>query len=48
MRACAESRVPVIPYGAGTSLEGHIAALKGGVCLDMSRMAAVIEVPFGL
>ncbi len=44
VRICADCRVPVIPYGAGTSLEGHITAPCGGISLDLSRMDTIIEV----
>ena len=39
VRVCAEHRAPVIAYGAGTSLEGHIAALEGGICIDFSGVS---------
>ena len=44
VRRCAEARVPVIPFGTGTSLEGHLNAPLGGVSLDLSRMDAILAV----
>ncbi len=41
VRACAAERVPVIPFGAGTALEGHVAALAGGVSVDMRELDAI-------
>lgn len=38
------SRTPLIAYGAGSSLEGQLLAVQGGICLDMSRMNAIVEV----
>ena len=41
---CRRHRVPMIPYGVGTSLEGHILAVNGGVSIDLSQMNKVLAV----
>ncbi len=44
VRLCAAHDVPVIPFGTGTSLEGHTNAPFGGVCIDTSLMKRIIAV----
>src|SRR5438105_14844279 len=42
VRLCARSATPVIAFGVGSSIEGHLLAVQGGVCVDMSRMDRVL------
>ncbi|HIF60106.1 MAG TPA: FAD-binding protein [Rhodospirillales bacterium] len=44
VKACAKHKAPIIPFGTGTSAEGHLSALHGGICVDVSEMNNVIEV----
>lgn len=44
LRICHQHRIPVIPYGVGTSLEGQIMASRGGLCIDLSKMNGIVKV----
>jgi D-lactate dehydrogenase (cytochrome) len=44
VRHCVQNRIPIVPFGAGTSVEGHVCALRGGVSLDMTQFQTV-EIP---
>ena len=44
LRLCHTERVPVVAWGAGTSLEGHVTPVRGGITLDVSRMTRIIDV----
>ncbi len=44
VRVCNEHKVPVIAYGVGSSLEGHVNAPNGGVSVDLSRMNNIVAV----
>ena len=43
-RICAGTGCPIVPYGIGTSLEGHVVPLQGGVSVDFSRMNRILEI----
>ncbi|MGZ8782935.1 MAG: FAD-binding oxidoreductase, partial [Gaiellaceae bacterium] len=42
-----ERRVPVTPFGAGSSLEGHVIPVRGGISLDLSRLDRIVDVTPG-
>ncbi len=44
LQLATQFKVPVIPFGVGTSLEGHLLAVQGGISLDVSRMNQVLSI----
>jgi D-lactate dehydrogenase (cytochrome) len=44
VKLAAQHKVPVIPFGVGSSLEGHLLAVQGGISIDVSRMDQVLSV----
>jgi len=44
MEICSRHKIPVIPFGAGTGLEGGTVAHKGGICINVSNMNSIIQV----
>ena len=44
VKICAANGTPIIPYGTGTSLEGHVVAVEGGISLDVTQMDRVLKV----
>jgi D-lactate dehydrogenase (cytochrome) len=43
VRICRDHATPIVPFGAGTSLEGHVAAVKGGVSVDTTQMDKILR-----
>ena len=43
VKVCAKHRRPIVPFGMGSSLEGHVNAIHGGVSIDLTRMTRVLR-----
>ena len=44
VRICGERGVPIVPFGAGTAVEGHVQAVRGGISVDLERMNRILEI----
>src|SRR5580693_1110652 len=47
VKVCGRHKVPIVPFGTGTGMEGNVVALRGGVCIDISRMNRILQVSVG-
>ena len=47
VRICARHKVPIIPFGSGSGLEGNVVALRGGVSIDLTRMNKILRISPG-
>lgn len=43
VRICAADKIPIVPFGMGSSLEGHVNAIRGGISIDLTRMTRVVR-----
>ncbi len=44
VKLCSADDVPIVPFGAGTSVEGNVTPVRGGISLDLSEMDAILAV----
>lgn len=44
VRVCSGSGIPIVPFGAGSSLEGHVLAIHGGISLDLTQMNRIVVI----
>ncbi len=44
VQICGRHRAPMVPFGSGSSLEGHVVAVAGGICVDLTRMNGILAI----